>query len=161
MRPTLLVLSALAVAALLSDCSSGVDVPVPQPVPTGAGAYLCAALHGRLPDEVAGHTVTATKPNSQYTSAWGSPPIVLRCGVPTPQALTPTSQLLSVDGVDWLPEQLTHGYLFTTVGREINVEVSVPDAYTPESAALADISPVVAALDPVTGPGASASPSSP
>jgi hypothetical protein len=148
----------LVAATLLCGCASGLDVPPPAPVPTGAAAYTCSALHGRLPDEVGGHTVTATKPNSQYTSAWGNPAIVLRCGVPTPSALTATSQLLSVDGVDWLPEQLTAGYLFTTVGREVNVEVSVPDAYTPESDALADLSPVIAAMDPSRDPTVSPSP---
>ena len=69
---------------------------------------------------------------------------------PAPTALTPTSQLLTVDGVDWLPEQLTAGYLFTTVGRQVNVEVAVPDAYTPEADVLVDLSPVIAKLDPVT-----------
>jgi hypothetical protein len=131
--------------ALTSACSSGLDVPLPVPLPEGAGAYACAALHGSLPDEVLKHTVTATTPKSSYTSAWGSPAIVLRCGVPQPAALTATSQLLTVDGVDWLPEQLTAGYLFTTVGRELNVEVSVPNAYAPESDALVDLSPVIAA----------------
>jgi hypothetical protein len=76
---------------------------------------------------------------------------VLRCGVPTPAALAPTSQLLTVDGVDWLPEQLTHGYLFTTVGRSVNVEVSVPDAYSPEAGALADLAPSIAATIPPSG----------
>ncbi len=70
---------------------------------------------------------------------------MLRCGVATPAALTPTSQLLTVDGVDWLPEELSAGYLFTTVGRSLNVEVSVPGAYSPESDALVDLSTAVAA----------------
>ena len=74
----------------------------------------------------------------------------MRCGVANPAALTPTSQLVTVDGVDWLPEQLTEGYLFTSVGREVNVEVSVPDDYSPEADVLVDLSPVLAKLDPVT-----------
>ncbi len=76
---------------------------------------------------------------------------MLRCGVGVPAALTPTSQLLTVDGVDWLPEKLTAGYLFTTVGRSVNVEVSVPSAYSPEADALADLSPAVAAAIPASG----------
>jgi hypothetical protein len=134
----------------VTGCSSGLPVSPPNPPPVGAAAYTCSAIHGGLPDEVDGHGVTATTPKSPLTSAWGQPAIVLRCGVATPQALTPTSQLLTVDGVDWLPEKLTHGYLFTTVGREVNVEVSVPDAYSPEADALVDLSPAIARLDPLT-----------
>jgi hypothetical protein len=134
----------------IAACSSGLAVSPPNPPPIGAAAYTCSAVHGALPDEVDGHGVTATTPKSPLTSAWGQPPIVLRCGVQTPTALTPTSQLLTVDGVDWLPEQLTAGYLFTTVGRQVNVEVAVPDAYTPEADVLVDLSPVIAKLDPVT-----------
>jgi hypothetical protein len=151
-RSTALAGPFLGVVALLtvSACSSGLAVSPPNPPPVGAAAYTCSAVHGALPDEVDGHGVTATTPKSPLTSAWGQPPIVLRCGVPTPTALTPTSQLLTVDGVDWLPEQLTQGYLFTTVGRQVNVEVAVPDAYSPEAGVLTDLSPVIAKLDPVT-----------
>jgi hypothetical protein len=149
----------LGAAAALSACSSGVSVPPPSPEPSGAAAYACAALHGRLPDQVAGATTTATKPQSPLTQAWGSPAIVLRCGVPNPKALTATSELVTINGVDWLPEPLTQGYLFTTVGRVLNVEVSVPDHYSPEADALSDLGPVIAALDPLldASPSASAS----
>jgi hypothetical protein len=151
LRPTRLAGPLLGTGVLLvtTACSAGLPVAPPNPPPQGAAAYTCSAVHGKLPDEVDGHSVTATTPRSPYTSAWGSPSIVFRCGVPTPAALTPTSQLITVNGVDWLPEQLTGGYLFTTVGRSVNVEVSVPEAYSPEADALVDISPAVAALDPV------------
>jgi len=149
----------LGAAALLSACSSGVSVPPPSPEPSGAAAYACAALHGRLPDEVAGATTTAVKPQSPLTQAWGSPAIILRCGVGIPKALTSTSQLVTINGVDWLPEPLTQGYLFTTVGRVLNVEVSVPDHYSPEADALSDLGPTISALDPLVDAGPSPTPS--
>jgi hypothetical protein len=139
--------AAAALALVLGGCSAAVEAPIPTPLPSGAD-YLCAALKGALPDEVLGQTTTATKPTSSFATAWGDPAIVVRCGVPDPQALTPTSQLLTVDGVDWLPEQLTSGYLFTSTGRTINVEVSVPAAYAPEASALPEISPAVAGVIP-------------
>ena len=86
----------VVLAALLTGCSSALPVPPPEPAPSGAAAYACAAMRGRLPDEVDGATVTAVKPQSPFTGAWGSPAIVLRCGVGVPTALTPTSQLLVV-----------------------------------------------------------------
>ena len=150
---------ALVAAALLSACSSGVSVPPPSPEPSGAAAYACAALHGRLPDEVAGATTTAVKPQSPLTQAWGSPAIILRCGVGIPKALTSTSQLVTINGVDWLPEPLTQGYLFTTVGRVLNVEVSVPDHYSPEADALSDLGPTISALDPLVDATPSPTPS--
>jgi len=158
--PALLLRTALGLGAaiVLSACSSGVSVPPPSPEPSGAAAYACAALHGRLPDQVAGATTTATKPQSPLTQAWGSPPIVLRCGVGVPAALTATSELVTINGVDWLPEPLTQGYLFTTVGRVLNVEVSVPDHYTPEADALSDLGPVIVAMDPQVGATPSPSP---
>jgi hypothetical protein len=80
-----------------------------------------------------------TEPDSIFTSAWGNPPITLRCGVTTPSALTPTSLLATINGIDWLPEQRSAGYVFTTVGRAVNVEVAVPDAFTPETDVLVDL----------------------
>lgn len=139
--------NALVAATLLvalTGCSRGLAVPLPDPLPEGAGAYTCASFKSKLPDEVVSQTVTATDPRSSFVSAWGDPAIVVRCGVPTPSALEPTSQLVTIDGVDWLPEQLEQGVLFTTVGRELNVEVSVPNAYAPEADALVDISGAVA-----------------
>ena len=147
MRPRRLA-AAAALAALVGGCSAAVEAPIPSPLPPGAD-YLCAAFKGALPDEVLGQTTTATKPTSSFATAWGNPAIVVRCGVPEPDALIPTSQLLTVDGVDWLPEQLTSGYLFTTTGRTVNVEVSVPAAYAPEASALPDISPAVDAVIPL------------
>lgn len=127
----------------LTGCSRGLAVPLPDPLPVGAAAYTCADFTSSLPEQVLGQVVTATDPQSALVNAWGDPAIVARCGVPTPAALTPTSQLITINGVDWLPEQLERGYLFTTVGRQLNVEVSVPDAYSPEADALVDITPAV------------------
>jgi hypothetical protein len=81
------------------------------------------------------------------TRAWGDPPIVVRCGVSVPSALRPDSQLVTVNGVDWLPEQTDAGYRFTTVGRLANVEVTVPATYAPEGDALVDLAGSIRSLD--------------
>jgi hypothetical protein len=96
-----------------------------------------------LPSTLRGEPSRTTEPDSPLTAAWGDPAITVRCGVPDPAALTPTSQLISIDGVDWLPEPLDDGYRFTSYGRVTNVEVTVPDAYTPEADPVTVLSPLV------------------
>jgi len=96
-----------------------------------------------LPGRVDGQTRVDRTPESLLTAAWGDPAIVVRCGVATPEALQPTSQLVTVDGIDWLPENLASGYRFTTVGRLANVEVTVPDHYAPEADALVDLAATI------------------
>ena len=95
-----------------------------------------------LPRTVAGQDRRTTTPEG-LTAAWGDPPIVLRCGVPRPAALMPTSQLVTVDGVDWFAEPLSNGYLFTTYGRAAYVEVAVPSAYQPPAAVLTELAAAV------------------
>ena len=140
----------VAATGLLAGCSRGVDVSVPSPAPTGPGAYACAALHGRLPDEVVTQKVVASHPNSDLTSAWGNPAITIRCGV-QPPLVNPAGQLIAVDGVDWYPEKFSGGYRFTTVHRALVVEVNVPSNYAPEADVLADLSPSIAATIPKAG----------
>lgn len=130
----------------VSSCSAPVDVSPPEPAPSARD--VCGALADQLPDVVVGQEARDTEPDSDLTAAWGDPAIVLRCGVPEPEALEPTSELVTVDGVDWFPEQLTAGYLFTTYGRVVFVEVSVPDDYAPEAGALTDLADAVQAAVP-------------
>jgi hypothetical protein len=159
-RRLLLAAPAAVLVLATAACSKGVEVPLPDPVPSGAAAYTCSTLHGALPDHVDGQGVTASTPVSAWTSAWGDPAITLRCGVPTPAALKPDSQLVVIDGVSWLPEQLSAGYRFTTFGRVVNVEVVVPSKYAPEADALADVSPTIGTTVPVIGSSSSPTPTS-
>lgn len=122
--------------------------PPPQAPPA------CAELVAALPDTVDGAGTRPTSPQSAATAAWGEPPIVLRCGVARPAAVTPTSVLLEVDGIGWFPEPLEAGTVFTAVqldGLEFDglegfddpalyLEVIIPDAYTSPGGIIADIS---------------------
>lgn len=90
-------------------------------------------------------------PESGLTAAWGGPAIVLRCGVPVPARLVPTSQLVIVNGVDWFSEQHPDGWTFTATGRQAYVEVVVPAEYAPEVNPLVDLTAPVKAADPRSG----------
>ena len=58
-------------------------------------------------------------------------------------------KLITVNGVDWFPQELTAGYRFTTTGRVANVELSVPDDYAPEAEALVDLAQAVSDTVPL------------
>lgn len=81
-------------------------------------------------------------------TAWGDPSIVLRCGVQRPASYDPTAELVTINGVNWFPEQLAHGYRFTTWGRAANVEVTVPDKYSPEVNPLVELASAVKQTNP-------------
>lgn len=133
----------LAFAGLvaLTGCARSVQVDVPSP-DVGA-ATVCRQLLAALPDTVASRSRREVSPSGALAAAWGDPAIVLRCGVPEPAAMSPSAQVVEVDGVTWLPEELTAGYLFTTYRRAAFVEVSVPDDYAPEGSALVDLAAAV------------------
>jgi hypothetical protein len=131
---------------LLAGCGRQVEVaPAPNP------PALCTTLSSFVPENLEGIGRRPTTPESPSTAAWGEPPIVLRCGVPRPAALTETSVLLDIDGVTWFPEPLAAGTAFTTTGwppepaaSPVFVEVRIPDEYPAPAALLTGLAPALA-----------------
>jgi uncharacterized protein DUF3515 len=129
-------------------------VHVAAPSVAGSVRAPCSRLVDALPQQVVGKDRRDVTPAGALAGAWGDPPVVLRCGVPRPAALRPTSYCFEIDHVGWLATQ--HGKAvsvtspvrgtldFTTIGRSVYVEVSVPDAYVPQADALADVAGAVA-----------------
>lgn len=138
-----------AVVGGLAGCTRPVAVSPPVELSPSA-AQACADLATLLPDKLnpVGDRREVT-PQSLLTAAWGDPPAVLRCGVPRPTAMSPTSQLITVNGVDWFPEELTAGYLMTTVGRTANVEITVPSDQGPAPSIAADLAAAIKNADPI------------
>jgi hypothetical protein len=140
-RRRLIVTVAVAGAALTA-CGRQVAVPPPD-VP----AEVCAAV--TLPKVVAG---AGSRPTTAAgTAAWGEPPITYRCGVERPAALTPSSQLLDVAGIGWLPIEAMGGTAFiasTWPDQEapVYVEVLVPEDYSAPADVLIDLSPALSAV---------------
>jgi hypothetical protein len=112
---------------------------------------ICSALIHDLPDTVL-ENKRRTVSSARFSSAWGNPPISLRCGVPKPPGLTAASACFEVNGVGWYAEQAAAGYLFTTIGRSAYVEVGVPSRYAPEANALVDLAAPIGARDPLVEP---------
>lgn len=134
--------ASLLLLLVVSGCSGAVPVAAPTDA-TPLVLQTCADLVSAVPESVSGQDRRATEPESALTVAWGDPAIVMRCGVPRPPTLKPSSQLVNVDGVDWFAEELTGGYLFTTYGRQAFVEVSVPADYAPEVGPITELSAAV------------------
>ena len=116
------------------DTSPLVLVPVDAPRAAGPDcADLLAGLDGDLP---AGGTTlparTLAQPRPPGARAWAASPdpVVLRCGLPRPAELTPTSGLLEIDGVRWLrlddattdPQRET----YVAVDRPVYVALTFP-----------------------------------
>ena len=88
---------------------------------------------------------------SDLTAAYGDPPVGVRCGVPDPTGLTASSTLVTVEGIDWLPEELTGGWRMTSVGRIANVEITVPTEQGPAPSVASDLAPTITGTLPEAG----------
>jgi Protein of unknown function (DUF3515) len=139
------------VVGLLAACARPVEVP-PPPSPAPGVAAACAQFSAALPASLptVGERRRVT-PESDLTTAYGDPPVGVRCGVPDPAALLPTSTLVTVDGIDWLPEELTGGWRLTSLGRTANVEITVPTEQGPAPSVAADLAPAIIACLPAAG----------
>ncbi len=123
----------------LAGCGRQVAVTPPADI-----LPACQALAENLPETLDGAGRRPTTPDSAATAAWGEPPLVMRCGVDRPEALTATSVLLEVNSVGWLPEPLEAGIIFTAVDwpsaeDPIFVEISIPDVYASPGSVVADL----------------------
>ena len=87
-------LALVAAPLLLAACSGSVDVAPPDLGGASSTASLdaCTQLTADLPEQVAEQKSRSTAPESPLTAAWGEPAILLRCGVPRPEALTAASR---------------------------------------------------------------------
>ncbi len=124
-----------------------------------AGGPACTALLAALPPELTGAdgplpARPLADPAPAAVRAWAAAPrpVVLRCGLPRPVELTPTSALLEVNGVRWLrlddgvpdPVVTTH----VTVDRPVYVALTVPTGVG--SGPLQEVSDTVRAVLPAT-----------
>nr|WP_246221290.1 DUF3515 domain-containing protein [Phytoactinopolyspora mesophila] len=137
-------------ALTVSGCGFGAVSIEPHTAEAGS-EETCTALLKDLPEVVSDAVRRDVAPEAALATAWGQPPIVLRCGVSMPSAYRPDTQLIDVGGVGWFAEEGDGGVFFTATDREVLVEVAVPDDYAPAGFVLDDISPTVASHIPERG----------
>lgn len=96
-----------------------------------------------------GHSSRVVEPRSPLVHAWGSPPIVLRCGVGTPAGYDPRSAFTTdVNGVQWFQQRGGDVIRWTAIRRTANVELSVPTTYEEQGPFLVDIGAAIEARLP-------------
>jgi hypothetical protein len=152
-RPLGLLAPALLIA--VAGCSSADDsAAVAVPSPDARTARVCRDLHPMLPGKLDGRDRTDPSPRSAYTAGWGSPAIILRCGVVRPPKMVDPAVAEGgdrnavaggVNGVDWLMERQDDGtWRFTTANRVAYVQVTLPEGMSGTDAG----GPVLTALAP-------------
>lgn len=146
-RHRLLGLPVLAALIAAAGCSSSDDsATAAVPSPDTAVTKLCRNLDRNLPRKVDGLSRQDPRPASALTAGWGSPAIILRCGVPRPAEMNdPDADAAEVNGVTWLLQKQGDGsFHFTTTLRLAYVEVTIPAKRTDRGVApLVDLAPAV------------------
>jgi hypothetical protein len=146
-RPPVALLAATALAASCTGSATPAVAPAVAVTPaTGLSAHVravCAQVTRSLPREVAaGVGRRVLRPDDATVAAWGDPPVVLRCGVP---AGSPRDDPYEFDGVRWALHDTGASRTWTTLGRAVNVEVVVPDAYDGQAELLGGLATALAA----------------
>lgn len=135
-RPFVLLAPAALLVAVAGCSTADNSDAVAVPTPDKKTAPLCRALDKVLPRTVNGQSRRDPEPRSAYTAGWGSPAIILRCGIVRPPKMVDPKVALGddpnaigggVNGVDWLMEKEDGGtWRFTTSGRLAYVQVTLP-----------------------------------
>jgi hypothetical protein len=149
-KPLPLLAAAAVVSMITAGCGRAVMVTPPE-VSDAVGAQ-CERASALLPGSLAAEARISTMPDPTLTAAWGAPAIVWRCGVAAPQSYNRTSQLVTVDGVEWYPEQLSAGTRFTAVAAEPMTELTVPARYANAAGVLAELQSAIAGPDGAAAP---------
>ncbi|HZG94756.1 MAG TPA: DUF3515 family protein [Mycobacteriales bacterium] len=137
----------LSVALAAAGCSGGDDaVDVQLPEPSAQERAWCARLADRLPESLgADLDRRRTDPASPLVTAWGSPAVVLRCGVGNDSGYPVGAQLLHANSevVGWWQSRRGNDVLWSTPTAPIRVELVVPAKYESHGGMLATLSPVI------------------
>jgi hypothetical protein len=117
--------------------STPVDMAAP-PLSERAAA-VCLAVTSQLPATVRNLPARKVSAGPEQNAAYGEPPLTVACGVTRPtmcEALGAgggcvplDTELLNMNGVCWAPGASSRGTTFTTMDREVPVQVTVPSGY--------------------------------
>lgn len=141
-------------APLLGGCGKGA-VKVSPPVLSPDLQERCSHLGNRLPHGLESLTPRVISPLTPFVHAWGSPPVILTCGVPVPASYSASSsETTEVDGVRWFEQPGKTVVVWTALlgsrkaGTAVNVRLEVPTHYAEQGPFLVDLAqPLKAAFE--------------
>ncbi len=148
-------------AAPAASASAPVAVPA-TPVEMAApelserAAQVCLAVTSQLPAQVRNLPARKVSAGPEQNAAWGEPPLTVACGVAQPQmceklgetgCVPLDTELLIMNRVCWYAVPSSGGATFTTMDREVAVQVTVPAAYAQPAQWANEFSDVVIAND--------------
>ncbi len=98
----------------------------------------CRGLRAELPESLGqGLSRRAVVPASDSTSAYGDPVVAVRCGVaPGSDRDDP----YTINDVRWAVHDSGSSRTWTTLGRDVNAEVIIPDAYSGQAEIIGTVS---------------------
>jgi hypothetical protein len=100
----------------------------------------CSHLVNYLPARLDGKHTRVVEPQSPLVHAWGSPPIIMRCGVPEPAAFSRSSpQTATVVGVVWFQEIGADAVTWTAIRESADVALTVPKSYQAQGGLLVEL----------------------
>jgi hypothetical protein len=120
-------------------------------------AEVCLAVTSQLPTRVRNLPARKVSAGPEQNAAYGEPPLTVACGVAQPQ-MCPTvtatagcvpldTELLIMNRVCWYAAQAPAGAVFTTMDREVPVQVTVPPGYANPAQWANEFSDVVVKTD--------------
>jgi hypothetical protein len=117
-----------------------VPVRLSAPKLSAHDAQVCLAVTSQLPNRVRNLPARKVSAGPEQNAAYGDPAITVQCGVtqPTlcekitgghPGCVPLTADLLVMNGVCWYGEDGPATKVFTTMDREVPVQVAIPASY--------------------------------
>jgi hypothetical protein len=120
-------------------------------------AQVCLAVTSQLPTAVRNLPARKVSAGPEQNAAYGEPPLTVACGVPQPQMCASVAggpdcvpldtELLIMNRVCWYAKQNPDAAVFTTMDREVAVQVTVPTSYPQPAQWANEFSDIVVATD--------------
>ncbi|WP_305782916.1 DUF3515 family protein [Symbioplanes lichenis] len=114
-------------------------VPMAAPALSARQKEVCLAVTSQLPNQLRDLGSRQVSAGPEQNAAYGEPPVTVACGVTQPVtcvSMTDTrgcvpmdTELMNMDQVCWFADQQSAATVFTTMDREVAVQVTVPKVY--------------------------------
>ena len=127
-------------------------VALPAPSLDDRRAVVCRALVATLPNALRDLTRRPVDAGPQQNAAYGDPAITLTCGAAVP-SIVPTATVYPLSGVCWYAGERPDVTVWTTLDREVPVQVTVPRSYDAPGQWVIEFSAAVATAVPSTTSG--------